>query len=133
MLSLEVFSNSVFVNPASYTRAIVFQGGRSLLSTPMKKAIWYRHLYNGYEPDNTIKLTGELIDDRYVVFEMWGSLNFNDGHFFVSICRNENGEFVWRSDDKTGTATSFMDAWERMPAYITDPDEYDESPMTYHD
>jgi hypothetical protein len=99
----------------------------------MKKAIWYRHLYNGYEPDNTIKLRGELIGDYYVVFEMWGSLNFNDGHFFVSIYRKENGEFVWRSDDKIGTATSFMDAWERMPAYITDPDKYDESPMKYHD
>jgi hypothetical protein len=97
----------------------------------MKKATWTRYLYNGYEPDNTIKLTGELINDSYIVFEMWGSLTFNDGHFFASIHRNENGEFVWRSDDKIGTATSFMDAWEKMPAYITNPDHYDESSMTY--
>jgi hypothetical protein len=99
----------------------------------VKKATWYRHLYNGYEPDNIIKLTGELIGDYYRVFEMWGSLHFKDGHFFVSIYRNENGEFVWSSDDKTGTETSFMDAWEKMSTYITDPDAYDESPMTYHD
>lgn len=99
----------------------------------MEKATWYRYLYNGYEPDNTIKLTGELIDDSYVVFEMWGSLIFNDGHFFASIHRNENGEFVWRSDDKIGTATSFMDAWEKMPVCITDADHYDESSMTYYD
>jgi len=99
----------------------------------MKKATWYRYLYNGYEPDNIIKLTGELIDDSYVAFEMWGSLIFKDGHFFVSIHRSETGEFVWQRDDKIGTATSFMDAWEKMPTYITDPDHWDESSMTYYD
>lgn len=99
----------------------------------MKNARWYRNLYNGYEPDNAIKLTGELIGDFYVVFEMWGSLTFKDGHFFVSIYRNENGEFIWRKDDETGVETSFMDAWENMPAYVTDPDHYDESPITYLD
>lgn len=99
----------------------------------MKKAHWYRYLYNGYEPDNTIKLTGELIGDSYVVFEMWGSLTFNDGHFFASIHRNDKGEFVWRTDDRTGHAASFMDAWENMPTYIKDPDHWDESDMIYHD
>ena len=104
---------------------------RSLPPTLMKKATWYRTLYNGYEPDNTIKLTGELTaDDTYVVFEMWGSLTFNDGHFFVSIYRNENEDFVWKKDDETGTATSFIDAWGIMPAYITEPDDYVESPIT---
>jgi hypothetical protein len=97
------------------------------------KASWYRNLYNGYEPDNRIRLTGELVEDSYVVFEIWGSLTFNDGHFFVSIHRTDNGEFVWRNDDIVGTASSFMSAWEKMPAYVTDPDEYDESPMTFHD
>ena len=108
--------------------------GRSLPPTLMKKATWYRNLYNGYEPDNTIKLIGELTtDDTYVAFEMWGSLTFNDGHFFVSIYRTENKDFAWRIDDQTGIANSFIDAWEIMPAYITDPDDYIESPMTYHD
>jgi hypothetical protein len=99
----------------------------------MKKATWYRYLYNGYEPDNRIKLTGELIDDSYVVFEAWASLTFNDGHSFLSIYRTENGEFAWRKGDKTGTEISFIDAWENMPAYITNPDDYIDSPMTYLD
>ncbi|WP_172191621.1 hypothetical protein [Microcoleus asticus] len=90
-------------------------------------------LYNGYEPDNTVKLTGELVGDSYVVFEMWGSLTFKDGHFFASIHRNDNGEFVWRIDDRTGRVTTFMDAWELMPAVIKNPDHWDESDMIYHD
>ncbi len=99
-----------------------------------KFAIWHRFLYNGYEPDNQIKLTGKLSPDNtiYVVFEMWGSLNFNDGHSFVSIYRNENGEFHWKKGDETGSAASFMDAWDKMPAYVTDPDHWEESPMTYY-
>ncbi|MEG4066237.1 hypothetical protein QUA42_02595 [Microcoleus sp. Pol11C2] len=111
----------------------LFCFGRSLPPTSMKKATWYRHLFNGYEPDNAIKLTGELVDDRYVVYEVWGSLTFNDGHLFVSIHQNEKGEFVWRSDDKTGIETEFMDAWKKLPVFVTDPDHYIESAMNYHD
>jgi len=99
----------------------------------MKKATWFRLLCNGYEPDNTIKLTGELVEDSYVVFEAWASLSFNDGHSFVSIYRSENGEFVWKKDNETGIETSFTNAWKNMPAYITAPDEYFDSPMTYYD
>jgi len=35
-----------------------------------KYATWYRFVYNGYEPDNEIKLTGELTanGEKYVVF-----------------------------------------------------------------
>jgi len=99
-----------------------------------KYATWYRFVYNGYEPDNEIKLTGELTanGEEYVVFQMWGSLTFNDGHSFVSIYRNEDETFSWRKGEETGSAASFMDAWDKMPAYITDPDHWEESPMTYH-
>jgi len=99
-----------------------------------KFATWYRLLCNGYEPDNQIKLTGKLSADNetYVAFEMWGSLTFNDGHSFVSIHRNENGKFRWRKGDEWGDVASFMDAWDKMPAYVTDPDHWEESPMTYH-
>jgi hypothetical protein len=92
-------------------------------------------LYNGYEPSNQIKLTGELSSDSktYVVFEMWGSLTFNDGHSFVSIYRNENGQFRWRKGDEWGDTASFMDAWSKMPTYVTSPDDWEESPMTYRD
>lgn len=98
-----------------------------------KFATWYRFIYNGYEPDNQIKLTGELSDDgtTYVVFEMWASLTFNDGHFFASIHRNDE-QFHWRKGDETGSAASFIDAWDKMPAYVTKPDHWEESPITYH-
>ncbi len=48
-------------------------------------ATWYNTIYNGYAPDNTIKLTGELTADGnfYEVFQMWGLLFFNDGIFVV--------------------------------------------------
>jgi hypothetical protein len=115
-------------------RAIAYEG-RSLPPsfTVVKKAHWYRYLCNGYEPDNTIKLTGELVGDCYVVFEMWGSLIFNDGHFFASIHRNDKGEFVWRTDDRTGHTATFADAWDNMPTCITDPDHYEESDIIYSD
>ncbi|MEG3899787.1 MULTISPECIES: hypothetical protein [unclassified Microcoleus] len=101
----------------------------------MKFATWYRFLYNGYEPDNEVKLTGELTTDgeTYVVFEIWGSLTFNDGHSFVSILRDEDGQFRWRKGDEIGTTASFMDAWNKMPAYVTSPDHWEESPMTCHE
>jgi hypothetical protein len=99
-----------------------------------KFATWYRFIYNGYEPDNKIKLTGELSHDgtAYAVFEVFGSLNFNDGHSFVSIHRSENENFCWRRGEETGSAASFIDAWYKMPAYIVNPDYWEESPMTYH-
>ncbi len=48
-------------------------------------ATCYNTIYNGYEADNTIKLTGELTADGnfYEVFQMWGLLFFNDGIFIV--------------------------------------------------
>lgn len=100
-----------------------------------KFATWYRFIYNGYEPSNQIKFTGELSNDgkTYIVFEMWGSLNFNDGHSFVSIHRKENGQFLWRKGDETGSAPTFIEAWDKMPACITDPDHWEESQMTYRE
>jgi hypothetical protein len=48
-------------------------------------ATWYNTIYNGHEPDNRIKLTGELTADGnfYEVFQMWGLLFFNEGIFLV--------------------------------------------------
>lgn len=45
----------------------------------------YNTIYNGHEPDNRIKLTGELTADGnfYEVFQMWGLLFFNEGIFLV--------------------------------------------------
>lgn len=97
---------------------------------------WYRYLYNGYEPDNIIKLTGELIKwetPYYEVFEKSGNLNFNDGDLSVSIHKREDGKFDWRKDNKKGTVDSFGKAWQKMPAYITQPDYYDESPIICQD
>ena len=103
-------------------------------STPQKKASWFRFLYNGYEPDNLIQLTGELTSDgtRYVVFQMSGRLVFRDGEFFVSISRTEDQKFLWRKDDITGIADSFIEAWENMPAYVKSPDHEQESPIFFN-
>jgi len=100
-----------------------------------QKASWFRFLYNGHEPDNIVQLTGELTHDgaKYVVFQMSGRLVFNDRCFFVSIYRTDDHQFCWRKDDTTGIANSFIDAWEHMPAYVTNPDDYEESPMFSHD
>lgn len=48
-------------------------------------ATWYNTIDNGYDPDNTIKLTGELTADGnfYEVFQIWGLLFFNEGIFIV--------------------------------------------------
>ncbi|WP_373534734.1 hypothetical protein [Microcoleus sp.] len=100
----------------------------------VKFATWYRFLYNGHEPGNQIRLTGELSADgeTYVVFKVWGFLNFKDGHSFVLIDRNDDRTFRWKNGDETGIEASFMDAWDKMPAYVTNPDHWEESPITYH-
>jgi len=102
--------------------------------SPKQKASWFRFLYNGYEPDNIIQLTGELTRDgtKYVVFQMSGRLVFKEGDFFVSIWRTEDQKFLWRKDDITGIADSFIEAWENMPTFVTSPDDEEESPIFFN-
>jgi len=114
----------------------VSQQSRAIDSSPnVQIAKWFRVLYNGYEPDNTIQLTGDLTPDgtTYVVFEMSGRLVFRDGDFFVSILKTEDGQFLWRKDDKTGVAGSFLEAWNNMPSYVTNPDDYEDLPTFLND
>ena len=55
----------------------------AMKSIRLRLATCYNTIYNGYEPDNTIKLTGELTADGnfYEALEMWGLLFLNDGIF----------------------------------------------------
>ena len=96
-----------------------------------KIATWFNTIYNAYEPANKIRFVGKLTDDDvYEAFQVWGYLQFNSGSFIISInYRHRDGTFHWRNDDKTGVTTSFEEAWKKMPAYITDPDHYEESQL----
>jgi hypothetical protein len=38
---------------------------------------------------------------------------------------------LWTKDNITGTASSFIDAWENMPHCVKNPDDYEESPTLY--
>ncbi len=93
----------------------------------MKTYYWYRKLYNGYEPDNTIKLRAYKEDEKtYIVFEVYGFVTFRDGSSIVSISKVGDC-FEWRNDNRTGIENDFWTAWEHLPAFITNPDEYEES------
>jgi hypothetical protein len=103
---------------------------------PYRKASWFGFLDNAPERENIIQLTGELTPDgtNYVVFQMSARIVFNnDESFYVSINRTEDDRFLWRNADKTGLADSFVSAWGHMPAYVTNPDGYEESPHFTND
>lgn len=88
---------------------------------------WFQTLYNGYEPDNTIKIRAEKNGDTYQPFELSGYLTFKDGSSFVYIRREETNKFIWKNDDRTGTASTFEEAALNMPALVTSPDHYENS------
>lgn len=81
---------------------------------------------NGYEPDNRIQVKAELIDGEYLPFAIWGFLSFKDGSSTIYIERNEEGLFYWRNDDRQGTAATFEEAYQNMPALITNPDHFED-------
>jgi hypothetical protein len=64
---------------------------------------------------------------------MSGRLVYKDECFFVSINRTEDGLFLWRNADKIGLADSFIGAWRNMPAFVTNPCAYEESPKFTND
>lgn len=92
---------------------------------------------NGYEPDNHIRMIGKFTGEEngrgnYEVFEIGAVLRFSDGNSVISI-EQIGEEFKWRNDDRTGIASSFMDAWREMPAYVTNPDHWEETEMIFFD
>jgi hypothetical protein len=100
----------------------------------MRFVTWRNIIYNAYEPNNVLWFAGELTSaDTYAAFRLWGRLTFSDGAFIISIKRSENNRFCWKNDNKTGFSSSFDEAWRKMPALITDPDDYMETSMIYYD
>lgn len=88
---------------------------------------WTRTIYNGYEPDNIIRFVAEREGNYYFPFEVSGELQFRDGSLFIRISRNSDGTFSWKNDNREGTASSFEEAWQNLPAFVTDPDHFEES------
>lgn len=94
----------------------------------IKSYCWHRVIYNGYEPDNQIKFTAELIDDKeYRPFKMSGFLTFKDGNSVICVARNEAGTFDWLNDDKKGNSPTFDEAFMNMPYLVTHPDHWNET------
>ena len=93
----------------------------------MKRAVWYRKIFNADEPENDIRIIGELVENTYIPFEIFASLNFRDGSFLVYIHRELNGKFVWTNDRESGIVESFEEAWTNLPSFVTNPDDWEES------
>ncbi|MEA5521389.1 hypothetical protein [Limnoraphis robusta] len=91
------------------------------------KYYWTRTIFNAYEPTKVIKFYAELVGNYYQPFQLRGYLSFKDGSFFVGILRNSDASFSWQNDDKSGTSSSFDEAWRNLPAFVTDPDHFEES------
>lgn len=92
----------------------------------MNQYYWYRTIYNGYEPDNKIKIVAELRGNKYEPFEMSGFLTFKDGKSIVSIHRNDDGSFAWRNNDQVGIALTFDDAGNNLPRLVISPDYWED-------
>ncbi|MEB3831886.1 hypothetical protein [Phormidium sp. CCY1219] len=86
---------------------------------------WLVTVYNDNEPDNTMQFEGVRIDGRCVADTLRFNGRWNDGPMSASIYPAPNGQhFVWRVDEKTGTAENFYRAYQyHMPALLTDPDD----------
>ncbi|NET90954.1 MAG: hypothetical protein F6K45_23150 [Kamptonema sp. SIO1D9] len=89
-----------------------------------KKVHWFRKLFNGYEPDNEVRVDAEDKGDRYEITGIKGTMRANDGNSEISVEKQADGSYTWRNDNKIGTADSFDEAYRNLPALITDPDEY---------
>lgn len=90
---------------------------------------WTRTIENGYEPDNRIKIIAELSEDgkNWHFIGIYGTLYWNDGESEISISRDPTtGIYEWINWNESGTAETFLEAWEKMPEYVTNPDEYED-------
>ena len=96
----------------------------------MKKYFWYRTIFNAYEPNNEILVKAELVGREYLPTGIYGVLSFNDGSSIVKVHRNNNGSFDWQNADRKGTADSFEDAYQNMPAMVTNPDHFEDSDIS---
>ena len=100
-----------------------------------KKCIWYRYIYNGYEPDNRITFYGIETDtpDRFVADELTFFGGFNDGAMSCSIIKMDDGTYSAIVDDKEIFCNSFAEAWEQLPGFLTHPDYFEESEIVVYE
>ncbi|MDJ0553377.1 MAG: hypothetical protein QNJ68_02835 [Microcoleaceae cyanobacterium MO_207.B10] len=101
-----------------------------------QKCTWNRYIYNGCEPDNTIKFYGIEADTpgKFVADELTFFGAFNDGPMSCSIIKMEDGRYRAIVDEKETYYDSFEEAfWEKMPAYLTHPDHEEEGELFVHE
>ncbi|NES64321.1 MAG: hypothetical protein F6K24_03115 [Okeania sp. SIO2D1] len=100
-----------------------------------KRCVWYRRIYNGYEPDNTITFYGIETDvsGRYVADELTFFGGFNDGAMSCSITNMGDGIYRVIVDDDEAFCDSFVDAWEKLPSLLTHPDYFEESDVIVYE
>jgi hypothetical protein len=88
---------------------------------------WERIIYNGYEPDNTITIYAKDMGEYYQMIGVSGRLKFADGYSQIAILRNkETNDFSWLNDDKEGVSSTFDEAWQNLPALVTQPDHFED-------
>jgi hypothetical protein len=90
---------------------------------------WTRTIENGYEPNNRIKIVAELSEDgkNWHFIGIYGNLYWNDGPSEVEISRDPiTKAYEWQNDRESGTTETFLEAWEKMPGFVTNPDEYED-------
>ncbi len=94
-----------------------------------KKCTWRRHIYNGYEPDNVIVFHGIETDTpgKFVADELTFFGGFCDGAMNCSITNMGDGTYKVIVDDEETFCDSFIDAWKKLPAFLTHPDHFEES------
>ena len=84
---------------------------------------WVRVLFNAGEPTNMLRMWGiEAPDGSVSATGCHVAGHFNDGPVSCSILPNDDGTFSWFNGHEEGTAASFKEAWNEMPAMVIEPD-----------
>ncbi|MEM1170618.1 MAG: hypothetical protein AAGJ08_16430 [Cyanobacteria bacterium P01_H01_bin.35] len=100
-----------------------------------KRCYWKRYIYNGYEPGNVITFDGVETDipGRFVADGLSFFGAFNDGAMNCSITKMGDGNYRVIVDDKDTLCDSFDNAWEKLPAFLTHPDHFEESEIIVYE
>lgn len=90
--------------------------------------LFARTIYNGYEPDNIAYIwgvqKGEELHFRKLLFD--GA--FKDGECPCSIAP-QGTAYAWHNNHLSGVSATFAEAWAHLPALVTDPDHFEDTPL----
>ena len=87
---------------------------------------WEEIFYNYGEPDNRVRFSGTLGEGEEshlcIANRMSCYGQFRDGPLHCFIDTTDDGKFVWGIDEDSGVCDSWAEAWQKMPAMISNPD-----------